>query len=120
MAVELDQREATSKTPLLNGNGQRSLHQKALIATPSKSSRSTLPSWLSWKLLVSALVATLAFYFSLGQLGRNQLSELSPFDYKARTERLMSKYGVFDGHNDLVCEYRSRKASASVIIGVLT
>lgn len=92
------------QAPLLGENGSSNKQSKALIA----SSRSSKPSgWLnlfSVRLLVGALVATIAFYASFGQLGKNQLQSLLSLDYAARTQRLLDSYGIFDGHNDLVCE----------------
>lgn len=94
----------TEQAPLLGENGSNNKQSKALIA----SSRSSKPTgWLSLfsiRLLVGALVATIAFYASFGQLGKNQLQSLHPLDYAARTQRLLDSYGIFDGHNDLVCE----------------
>lgn len=93
------------QAPLLGANGYSNGHKqdKALIATPSRKDSSRVFSVFWARLLLAALIATIAFYASLGQLGKNQLQALHPLDFAARTQRLLDTYGIFDGHNDLVC-----------------
>lgn len=92
----------TAHTPLLNGNSHRNAQEKTVALVPKKPLTSL--SIFSIRLLIAAIIATLAYYASFGLLGRSQLGELHPLDFAARTQRLLGKYGIFDGHNDLVCE----------------
>lgn len=95
------QRLHTEQSPLLRGNGHANGQTRALVPTTAKSSSRL--SIFSIRLLLAALGATVAFFASFGFLGKNQLADLHPLDFSARTERLLDKYGIFDGHNDLVC-----------------
>lgn len=88
--------------PLLNGKVGKNTSHTALTSLPKNSKPSRFGSIFSIKLLLAAVIATIAFYTSFGQFGKNQISDLHPLDFAARTERLLSKYGVYDGHNDLV------------------
>lgn len=92
----------TERVPLLNGKHLANGVQTALVTTVKKREPSRFGSVWSIRLFLAAIVATVAFYASFGQLGRNQLVDLHPLDCAARTQRLLSKYGVYDGHNDLV------------------
>lgn len=86
----------------MNGKAHTNGVHKALVKTLKKQEPSRFGSIWSIRLFLAALVATVAFYASFGQLGRNKLADLHPLDYAARTQRLLSRYGVYDGHNDLV------------------
>lgn len=88
--------------PLLNGKVGKNTSHTALTSLPKNSKPSRFGSIFSIKLLLAAVIATIAFYTSFGQFGKNQISDLHPLDFAARTEHLLSKYGVYDGHNDLV------------------
>ena len=104
----------TELAPLLNrqiaeGLKKGSQSSGQLVQTPKQPvGRAWNTSIFSFRLLLATAFAIALSLVTLGWSSESRsLAELHPFDYAARTQRLLSRYGVFDGHNDLVCTLRT-------------
>lgn len=107
MDVNLTKSHAAELEPLLNVAQNKSEGQ--LVRTTTKGpAAGWSSSSFSIKLLLAAAIAIALSFVGLDYQSRQSrsLAELHPFDYAARTQRLLSRYGIFDGHNDLVCKLR--------------
>ncbi|TFL00742.1 dipeptidyl aminopeptidase [Pterulicium gracile] len=77
----------------LRRDEQRRADGQVVLVQPSTTS--FFRTWFASRLLLFALVSTVLYYASLA------LNE-NPLDYASRTRRLLSKFPLIDGHNDLV------------------